>query len=112
MKTYSLQRNLWALMLVLVCQLGNNQEQRFSLDLVAGLNFSELEGNSITDYFGINAGLIGSARLKKKTQLSLELLYSQNGEYILPTSFPTIEYGTIRLNYLEIPLHIDWFLSN
>jgi hypothetical protein len=34
------------------------QEQRFNAGLIAGLNFAELEGNEITDYYGINAGYL------------------------------------------------------
>lgn len=83
------------------------QNARFNGGIVAGLNFAELEGIGITDYFGPNIGLIGNARLTRHSQLGLELLYSQNGEYILPTYYPAIEYGKIRLNHIEIPVHID-----
>ena len=43
--------------------------------------------------------------------MSIELLYSQNGEYILPAFYPSIQYGKIRLNHLEIPIHIDWQIA-
>jgi len=99
------------LLLLLFYQEIQSQDQRFHIGVVAGLNFAELEGNSITDYFGVNTGLIGSVKLRKKTQLSLELLYSQNGEYILPAFYPTIQYGNIRLNHLEIPVHMDWLIA-
>jgi len=38
-------------------------QSRFQMGLIGGLNFSELEGNTITDYFGINAGLLGNIKL-------------------------------------------------
>jgi len=104
-------RILSFLIFLLLAQSGLTQSQRFQVGVIAGLNFSELEGNSITDYFGINTGLIGSVKLRKKTQLSIELLYSQNGEYILPAYYPPIQYGKIKLNYLEIPVHIDWQIA-
>lgn len=96
--------------LVLICMAHSNstaQKSRFSAGLIAGLNFSELEGNGITDYFGLNAGIIGTAKLSKHSQLGMEILFSQNGEYILPAYYPPLQYGQVWLNHLEIPLHID-----
>ncbi len=87
------------------------QDSRFHAGMVAGLNFSELEGDGVTDYFGLNTGLIGTARLTKHAQLGVELLYSQNGEYIIPEYYPPLEYGPVRLNHLEIPIHIDWLIG-
>ena len=80
------------------------------MGLIGGLNFSTLEGNTITDYYGINAGLLGNIKLTKNKQIGIELLYSQNGEYLLPF-YPRVSYGTIRLNHIEIPVHIDWLLK-
>lgn len=87
------------------------QSSRFKTGVVAGLNFSELEGDEITDYFGLNAGLIGTARLSKHTQLGMEILFSQNGEYILPKSYPGLQYGQIWLNHIEVPIHFDWLIG-
>ena len=87
------------------------QQSRFDAGIIAGLNFSELEGNSITDYFGLNTGVMGTFRFSKHGQLGMEFLFSQNGEYILPESYPPLQYGQIRLNHLEIPLHIDWLIG-
>ena len=88
-----------------------SQGTRFHAGVVAGLNFSELEGNGITDYFGLNTGLLGTARLTKHMQLGVELLFSQNGEYIIPAYYPPLEYGPVRLNHLEIPIHMDWLIG-
>jgi len=87
------------------------QTSRFKAGFVGGLNFAELEGNDLTDYFGLNVGLLGAMRLGNKTQLGVEFLFSQNGEYILPTYYPNIQYGPIQLNHLEIPVYFDWLLS-
>jgi hypothetical protein len=87
------------------------QDKRFNAGVVAGLNFSELEGNSVTDYFGLNAGIVGNARLSKHSQVGMELLFSQNGEYVLPTYYPAVEYGKISLNHIEIPIHFDWLIG-
>ena len=85
-------------------------QNRFQMGLIGGLNFSTLEGNTITDYYGINAGLLGTIKLTENKQIGIELLYSQNGEYLSPF-YPPVSYGTIRLNHIEIPVHIDWLLK-
>ena len=87
------------------------QTSRFNAGIVVGLNFSELEGDGITDYLGLNAGLLGTARLSKHTQFGMEILFSQNGEYILPKSYPALQYGYIWLNHIEVPIHFDWLIG-
>lgn len=101
----------FALFFALVLSRLSAQNSRFGAGIIAGLNFAELEGNGITDYFGLNAGLIGTARISRHTQVGMEILFSQNGEYILPESYPYVQYGQVRLNHLEIPLHIDWLIG-
>ncbi len=76
-----------------------------------GINFAELEGKGITDYAGMNMGILGTARLSKHTQAGLEILFSQNGEYILPEYYPIAQYGKIRLNHIEVPVHFDWLID-
>ncbi|MFM9947199.1 MAG: outer membrane beta-barrel protein [Saprospiraceae bacterium] len=87
------------------------QQARFKAGVVAGLNFSELTGKNSTDYYGLNVGILGTARLSKHTQAGIEFLFSQNGEYILPEFYPELEYGTIWLNHIEIPFHLDWLIG-
>lgn len=87
------------------------QSSKFNAGFVAGMNFSELEGNGITDYFGLNTGLLGTARLTDHSQLGMEILFSQNGEYILPEYYPDLQYGQVRLNHVEVPIHIDWLIG-
>lgn len=99
------------LLIILSCTVTFPQTSRFNAGLVGGLNFAELEGVGITDYFGLNTGLIGTARLTKHSQFGMEMLFSQNGEYILPTYYPALQYGKVRINHIEIPLHIDWLIG-
>lgn len=87
------------------------QNKVFNLAIPLGLNFSELEGNEITDYYGLNTGIMGIAKFSKHGELGLEMLFSQNGEYILPEYYPPLEYGKVRLNHIEIPLHVDWLIG-
>lgn len=87
------------------------QNKIFHLGIPLGLNFSELEGNEITDYYGLNTGIMGIAKFSKHGQLGMEMLFSQNGEYILPKYYPPLEYGKVRLNHIEVPLHVDWLIG-
>ena len=93
--------------LVLLVNKSYAQKEGFNVGVIAGLNFSALEGEELTDYIGLNLGLIGTRKFSKKYQVAIEFLFSQNGEYIIPQSYPNIEYGQIRLNHLEIPFHFD-----
>lgn len=87
------------------------QTSRFNAGFVVGLNFAELEGNGITDYFGLNAGITGTAKLTRHCQLGMEILFSENGEYILPAYYPAIQYGQLWLKHIEVPVHIDWLIG-
>ena len=88
-----------------ICIESRAQTSRFNGGIVAGLNFAELEGNGTTDYFGLNAGILGTAKLSKHSQLSMEFLFSQNGEYVLPEYYPALQYGQVWLNHIEVPIH-------
>jgi hypothetical protein len=94
-----------------LCCFQKMNAQSFEAGFIIGSNFAELEGNGITDYMGWNTGIFGSYHLNRSFQLTTEILYSQNGEYVLPSYYPAADYGPIRLHYLEIPLHIDYRIS-
>lgn len=111
MQTKSILIALFFSLFCLHCLHTCAQSARFNAGIVAGLNFSELEGNGVTDYFGINAGLMGTAKLSRHAQLGLEILFSQNGEYILPEYYPPVQYGKVRLNHVEVPIHFDWLIG-
>ncbi|MEP7197958.1 MAG: hypothetical protein ABI851_15675 [Saprospiraceae bacterium] len=98
-------------LIILTCSTSFGQTSRFNAGIVTGLNFSELEGNGFTDYIGLNAGIIGTAKLSKHSQLGLEILFSQNGEYILPKYYPALQFGQVWLNHIEVPIHIDWLIG-
>lgn len=103
------------LFILLFVFLGKNissaQESKFQGGLIAGLNASQLEGENLTDYLGINAGVFASRKLSRRIQVGIEFLFSQNGEYILPDFYPKVEYGKIWLNHIEVPLHFDWLFN-
>lgn len=77
------------------------QNKRFNAGLITGLNNSDI-GN------GWNVGMIGVADLTKHLHFSVELLFSQNGEYLVPDFYPDLNYTKVRFNYIEIPLGINY----
>ncbi len=97
------------LCLLLLITIGlNGQDRRFQAGLIIGTNVAELEGQSLTDYLGWNTGVIVAARLNQRAELGLELLFSQNGEYILPVFYPALSYGKTRLDHIEVRLHFSY----
>lgn len=106
-----MKKMLFCLVLQLAGLSTYGQDRIFNAGIILGLNFAELEGDGVTDYFGLNTGLIATARLSGKWQVGVEFLFSQNGEYILPEFYPPVRYGNIWLNHLEVPVHIDYLID-
>lgn len=102
---------LAAILLQTLSSHSQHHHKLFNAGVIAGLNFSELEGEGRTNYYGANTGIKGSLRFSKHTQLGLEMLYSQNGEYIRPSYYPPLEYGRINLSHLEVPLYVEWLIG-
>ena len=106
---------LFPLLVVMLFQTTSSPSQHhhklFNAGIIAGLNLAELEGEGRTNYYGINTGIKGCLRFSTHTQVGLEMLYSQNGEYIRPDWYPPIEYGKISLSHLEVPLYIEWLIG-
>jgi len=85
--------------------------------LIAGANFSQVDGDYYAGYHKIaaNVGGIVYAQLKKHVALSMEILYSQKGSKSNePQPSPgnaavvVLKYG-INANYAEIPVMINYF---
>ncbi len=85
-------------------------QQRFRAGLIFGLNAAQLNGDDSAGYnkLGLNGGLRGTAMLRDKMDLVIEMLYSQRG------SFERFVVGDqkISLNYIEVPVMVsykDWY---
>jgi hypothetical protein len=85
--------------------------------LVAGANFSQVDGDYFAGYrrIGLNAGGIVYAQLAKHLAVSMEILYDQKGSksdgaQISPgnSAVGIIKYG-IKANYAEIPVMVNYF---
>ncbi|HMQ49231.1 MAG TPA: porin family protein [Saprospiraceae bacterium] len=81
--------------------------KRFNAGFVLGLNFSQIDGDDQFGYRkpGICVGLSGMARLSKRTELVIELLFSERG------ASPDSDFNAqnkkarnIHLSYAEVPL--------
>jgi len=93
------------------------QPRVFYGGLVAGANFSQVDGDYYAGYdkVGLNVGGIVYAQLKKHLALSLEILYSEKGSKStgpqpdpVTTKILVTKYG-IKANYAEIPVMINYF---
>ena len=114
MKTYTL-RNKILLLLLLTGMLNGPQlsAQTFSAMLVGGFNLSQIDGDKLGGFnkIGFNTGARVSAKLSDRWSLSTEFLYSQQGASRVPTDDISSQYDKIRLNFVEVPLMInfsDW----
>lgn len=90
--------------------------QRFNAGVVVGVNASQIDGDRAAGYnkLGLSAGLRATAWLTDKSDLSIDILYSNRGsqsEFNLgSTSVPF----KIKLDYIEVPILItykDWLVG-
>lgn len=88
-----------------------------SVGLIGGANFSQIDGDNYAGYHrtGANFGGIGYLRIYRHVAFSFEALYSQKGaksntyRYSNRDSMTIIDKYGIKLNYVEIPLMINYF---
>ena len=102
---------LCALVIVMVCSFGGSltaQRQGFDMKLVAGANFSQLDGDGLSgfDKFGLVGGVEIAYPLSVNRAFSIGILYDQKGSRSkirrgIPSSF-------IQLNYMSLPLSYQW----
>lgn len=99
---------------ILICLVTENplhaQEQRFKGGIVAGINLSQIDGDKLSGYnqIGVNAGGRVAAILADRWQLSMELLFSQQGSNRTTKDDPSAALEKIRLNLVEVPVMINF----
>ena len=107
-------RKLLFLPLILCsCLLG---AQTFRASLLAGGNFSQIDGDQLFGYhqFGVNAGIRVVAVLNDRWRVGPEILFSQQGSRRNQNSANISSFDRFDLNTLEIPLMVyfkDWRLT-
>lgn len=94
----------------------NGNPRIFSVGVLAGGNFCQVDGDNFAGYYktALNVGGIAYAKVRKNTALSFELLYSQKGAKsrygrYSPDSAIYIDKYSSNLNYAEIPVMINFF---
>ena len=89
------------------------QEQRFNAGIMAGLTASQIRGDLLHGWnkLGLQAGLRGTAYLSSRSELNIELLYSQHGSRE-PNNAQAGGTKEINLNFIKVPVmwHFkDWY---
>lgn len=107
-------KQLLSLLLVL-CSLGL-EAQTFRASLLAGGNFSQIDGDELFGYhqLGINAGIRVVAILNDRWRVGPEILFSQQGSRRNLNSLNVSAFDRFDLNTLEVPLMVyykDWRLT-
>lgn len=90
-------------------------EKTFYGGLIAGTNFSQVDGDNFAGYHkvGFNLGGIVYTKLDEHLAASMEVLYTQKGARAKEPYTPVpglyiTNYG-ITLNYAEVPLMLNYF---
>jgi hypothetical protein len=85
-------------------------QQRFRAGLLFGFNAAQLNGDDSAGYnkLGLHGGLRGTAMLRDKMDIVIEMLYSQRGSY------EKFIQGDMKidLRYIEVPFMLsykDWY---
>lgn len=91
--------------------------QEFKAHVALGVNISddyltELGRSQVGTRMGLNVGPGVSGKLNNRLDLSLELLYSQNGFYAKLDEVPAIALDKITMHYIEMPLSLAYCLNS
>ncbi|MDX1912383.1 MAG: outer membrane beta-barrel protein [Saprospiraceae bacterium] len=110
-------QKLLSLLVIFSLPLLLNAQQRFSAGAVVGLTASQIDGDLSAGYnkLGFQGGLRVTARLKERTEASMEFLFSQRGcqNELIPNDFDPNPFS-LTLNYVEVPIqwHFkDWLIE-
>lgn len=94
-----------------------NAQQRFGAGLIIGLNAAQINGDEHAGFnkAGIEGGLRATARLTEKTDLGIEIVYSQRGSRSKQNDSNTNEPFKVTTNYAAIPItynYKDWYMED
>jgi hypothetical protein len=107
-----------SLLLILLLLLGLSalRAQTFRASLIAGGNFSQIDGDDLFGFhqLGVNAGVRVVALLGDRWRVGPEILFSQQGARRKNNSFEISAFDRFDLSTLEVPLMVyfkDWRLT-
>lgn len=87
--------------------------QNFKLNLSAGLNFSQVNGDKLAGFnkIGLHAGAGISRYLKNNQSIGFELIYSEKGSKDVVSNADPIVDTLFKFNYIEIPIIYQYQLK-
>lgn len=92
-------------------------QPRFKAGAVAGLTASQIDGDLSAGYnkLGLQGGLRVAARLRARTEASMEFLFSQRGcqSELIKNKYDVFPFS-LTLNYVEVPVqwhYKDWLIE-
>lgn len=91
-----------------------SQAQTFQAHLIGGVATSQVSGDQLAGFnkAGVIAGAGVSATLSKKANLCFEIYYIQKGSIKqINIAKNNLEYYRLRLNYVEIPLLLEYHIT-
>jgi len=90
------------------------QQQRFKAGLNIGLTAAQINGDESAEFnkLGLTAGVRAYTILNEKSDILIEILFSQRGSRTKVLNGTTIPQKIIQLNYIEVPVIYtikDWY---
>lgn len=107
----------WSIVLPFTA-VAQRQPARFGAGVILGLTASQINGDLSAGYnkLGLQAGIRGIARLRERTEASVEILFAQRGAQSTLIKDRADPFGfSLTLNYIEVPVQFhykDWFIDD
>jgi len=116
MRLSTIDKGLFTLIVFIVFIQTNNfaQQQRFKAGLNIGLTAAQINGDESAEFnkLGFTAGVRAYTILNQKSDILIEILFSQRGSRTKVLNGVTIPQKIINLNYIEVPVIYtfkDWY---
>lgn len=106
-------RKCWLIFLLIFVSLAT-KAQNFNAMLIAGMNASQVNGDSLIGFnkVGLQIGAGIESKFSPKTGIRFEFLYTQKGSSSVNDSASiALEPFRLRLNYVEVPVYIFYQAS-
>ncbi|MFK7982482.1 MAG: porin family protein [Saprospiraceae bacterium] len=119
MRLSTIVKGLFLLLIFVFFIQTNNfaQQQRFKAGLNIGLTAAQINGDESAEFnkLGLTAGVRASTFLNEKSDILIEILFSQRGSRTKVINGTTVPQKIIQLNYMEVPIIYtikDWYQAD